>query len=173
MDPSSVITQVTPDNNDASHLFTVQKGNGVQQKGKIVHSNIHMCLYNSIKWDLIILWWGGFIWTLWFHHVNLISETKKRSNLLCSIICCLGKNRKGKGKKGRESSFVGKGIGGSGASGSGDLCLDSKQNSQSKSTKQLLPEIRADDVGKKCIVIDLDETLVHSSFKVRSVQIPC
>ena len=37
MDPSSVITQVTPDNNDASHLFTVQKGNGVQQKGKTVH----------------------------------------------------------------------------------------------------------------------------------------
>ena len=35
MDPSSVITQVTPDNNDASHLFTVQKGNGVQQKGKL------------------------------------------------------------------------------------------------------------------------------------------
>ena len=49
MDPSSVITQVTPDNNDASHLFTVQKGNGVQQKGKIVHSNSHMCLYNGIK----------------------------------------------------------------------------------------------------------------------------
>ena len=35
MDPSSVITQVTPENNDASsHLFAVQKGNGVQQKGK-------------------------------------------------------------------------------------------------------------------------------------------
>ena len=165
MDPSSVITQVTPDNNDASHLFTVQKGNGVQQKGKIVHF-IHMCLYNSINMM-------GVSWTLLFHHVILISETKKRSNLLCSIICCLGKNRKGKGKKGRESSFVGKGIGGSGASGSGDLCLDSKQNSQSKSTKQLLPEIRADDVGKKCIVIDLDETLVHSSFKVRSVEITC
>jgi len=126
MDPSSVITQVSPDNNDASHLFTVQKGNGVQQK-----------------------------------------ETKKRSNFLCSIICCLGKKSskyKG-GKKGRDSFSVGKGNGGSGASGSGDLCLDSKQNSQSKSTKQLLPEIRADDVGKKCIVIDLDETLVHSSFK--------
>merc|ERR1712150_11051 len=94
-------------------------------------------------------------------------ETKKRSNFLCSIICCLGKKSskyKG-GKKGRDSFSVGKGNGGSGASGSGDLCLDSKQNSQSKSTKQLLPEIRADDVGKKCIVIDLDETLVHSSFK--------
>merc|ERR1719225_2139775 len=32
MDPSSVITQVSPDNNDASHLFTVQKGNGVNKK---------------------------------------------------------------------------------------------------------------------------------------------
>ena len=44
MDPSSVITQVTPDNNDASHFFTVQKGNGVQQKGKIVHF-ISTCAY--------------------------------------------------------------------------------------------------------------------------------
>ena len=60
MDPSSVITQVTPDNNDASHLFTVQKGNGVQQKGKIVHSNSHMCLYNSIKRDLYAAYDGGF-----------------------------------------------------------------------------------------------------------------
>merc|ERR1711981_170588 len=109
------------------HLFTVQKGNGVQQK-----------------------------------------ETKKRSNFLCSIICCLGKkNTKFKsGKKGRDSFSVGKGGGhGTGASGSGDLGHDQKQNSQSKSTKQLLPEIRDEDVGKKCIVIDLDETLVHSSFK--------
>jgi len=126
MDPSSVITQVTPDNNDASHLFTVQKGNGVQQK-----------------------------------------ETKKRSNFLCSIICCLGKksSKYKEGKKERGSFSTGKGNGGSGASGSGDICPDSKQNIQSKTTKQLLPEIRVDDVGKKCIVIDLDETLVHSSFK--------
>ena len=32
--------------------------------------------------------------------------------------------------------------------------------------KPLLPAIRPQDAGKKCIVIDLDETLVHSSFKV-------
>ncbi|XP_038654500.1 CTD (carboxy-terminal domain, RNA polymerase II, polypeptide A) small phosphatase-like a isoform X2 [Scyliorhinus canicula] len=31
--------------------------------------------------------------------------------------------------------------------------------------KYLLPEVRLSDVGKKCVVIDLDETLVHSSFK--------
>lgn len=30
----------------------------------------------------------------------------------------------------------------------------------------LLPEVTAQDQGKICVVIDLDETLVHSSFKV-------
>lgn len=33
--------------------------------------------------------------------------------------------------------------------------------------KYLLPQIRHMDMHKKCMVIDLDETLVHSSFKVR------
>uniref|UniRef100_A0A673UHJ9 protein-serine/threonine phosphatase n=1 Tax=Suricata suricatta TaxID=37032 RepID=A0A673UHJ9_SURSU len=32
-------------------------------------------------------------------------------------------------------------------------------------TKYLLPEVTVLDYGKKCVVIDLDETLVHSSFK--------
>ncbi|KAK6311192.1 hypothetical protein J4Q44_G00192470 [Coregonus suidteri] len=31
--------------------------------------------------------------------------------------------------------------------------------------KFLLPEMNISDYGKKCVVIDLDETLVHSSFK--------
>ncbi|XP_051552731.1 CTD small phosphatase-like protein isoform X2 [Myxocyprinus asiaticus] len=31
--------------------------------------------------------------------------------------------------------------------------------------KYLLPEVNINDYGKKCVVIDLDETLVHSSFK--------
>jgi hypothetical protein len=29
----------------------------------------------------------------------------------------------------------------------------------------LLPKLHADDLGKKCLVLDLDETLVHSSFR--------
>lgn len=32
--------------------------------------------------------------------------------------------------------------------------------------KQLLPPVKSKDAGKICVVIDLDETLVHSSFKV-------
>lgn len=32
--------------------------------------------------------------------------------------------------------------------------------------KYLLPEVSITDYGKNCVVIDLDETLVHSSFKV-------
>lgn len=35
--------------------------------------------------------------------------------------------------------------------------------------KYLLPQIRHTDIHKKCMVIDLDETLVHSSFKVSDV----
>lgn len=31
--------------------------------------------------------------------------------------------------------------------------------------KHLLPQVRHSDMNKKCMVIDLDETLVHSSFK--------
>ena len=30
---------------------------------------------------------------------------------------------------------------------------------------RLLPKIHPDDVGKKCFVLDSDETLVHSSFR--------
>lgn len=33
----------------------------------------------------------------------------------------------------------------------------------------LLPPLRPDFKGRKCLVLDLDETLVHSSFKVRSI----
>lgn len=34
----------------------------------------------------------------------------------------------------------------------------------------LLPKVRQQDMNRKCVVIDLDETLVHSSFKVGATQ---
>ena len=36
----------------------------------------------------------------------------------------------------------------------------------------LLPPITAEHKGRKCLVLDLDETLVHSSFKVRNWLVP-
>ena len=96
------------------------------------------------------------------------AETKKRSrrNFLCSIICCLGKKRSG----GKEKDGV-SGAPASGAvdahDGRGGISLGPGASlSPQNKAKQLLPELRSEDAGKKCIVIDLDETLVHSSFKV-------
>lgn len=44
------------------------------------------------------------------------------------------------------------------------LCVSPQQHEA-----DLLPEVEAQDQGKICVVIDLDETLVHSSFKVPRV----
>lgn len=41
----------------------------------------------------------------------------------------------------------------------------STEEKEPKPCKYLLPAVRHQDMHKKCIVIDLDETLVHSSFK--------
>lgn len=120
MDPSSVITQACPDNNDgAANLYHVQKGAAVAK------------------------------------------APKKRTNFLCSIICCLGK-KSAKFKSSNDSSGAPVKSAAK-SSASGDV-QDQKPLSQ-KSSKHLLPDVGVRDAGKKCIVIDLDETLVHSSFK--------
>lgn len=117
------------------------------------------------------------------HFFSNQKDTKKRSNsFLCSIICCLGK--KSTKFKGTKDS----GGGGRRGSGKGNSSSDVTDQKQGKGpataapaasptsaapaaspagggAKPLLPDIRPQDAGKKCIVIDLDETLVHSSFK--------
>jgi carboxy-terminal domain RNA polymerase II polypeptide A small phosphatase len=40
-----------------------------------------------------------------------------------------------------------------------------KFKKKKKKENCLLPPIHPSDSGKKCLIIDLDETLVHSSFK--------
>ncbi|XP_059089114.1 carboxy-terminal domain RNA polymerase II polypeptide A small phosphatase 1-like [Tigriopus californicus] len=95
-------------------------------------------------------------------------ETKKnrRSNFLCSLICCLG--RRQSDFKENESHLCH-----GGSSHQGDASPDGhplksgggNTSSNSKGTKPLLSDPRAEHVTRKCIVIDLDETLVHSSFK--------
>eukprot|EP00547_Thalassionema_nitzschioides_P008296 CAMPEP_0194227672 /NCGR_PEP_ID=MMETSP0156-20130528/42978_1 /TAXON_ID=33649 /ORGANISM="Thalassionema nitzschioides, Strain L26-B" /LENGTH=338 /DNA_ID=CAMNT_0038960165 /DNA_START=1101 /DNA_END=2114 /DNA_ORIENTATION=+ len=40
-----------------------------------------------------------------------------------------------------------------------------KQSNSRKAKRGILPSIHPHDTGKKCLVLDLDETLVHSSFR--------
>lgn len=81
---------------------------------------------------------------------------KRSSNFLCSIICCLGKRSSKHKNKDKEVSAN---------TSTGDV-IDNSGNKASKAPqKALLPDLRPEEADKKCIVIDLDETLVHSSFK--------
>jgi len=73
---------------------------------------------------------------------------KSRRGVLRSLLCCWG---------GSSSSKASKASGGSEGRCSPPLSPGSP--------RYLLPPVRHQDMHKKCMVIDLDETLVHSSFK--------
>jgi len=138
MDPSSVITQVSASN--AEHLTTQNDTSSTtavpSAANEAAASNAQL---PPIQKD----------------------PPKKRSSFLCSIICCLGKNRSSKNKtKDKEAGGV---HGGGSNSSSGEPPENNKSSKAPQ--KALLPEVRPNEADKKCIVIDLDETLVHSSFK--------
>uniref|UniRef100_A0A0A9X8N7 protein-serine/threonine phosphatase n=1 Tax=Lygus hesperus TaxID=30085 RepID=A0A0A9X8N7_LYGHE len=73
---------------------------------------------------------------------------KGRRGILRTLLCCFG---------GGDSSKASKASG-----GRLDRCSPSLSPG---SPRFLLPQVRHQDMHKKCMVIDLDETLVHSSFK--------
>ncbi|XP_031779638.1 carboxy-terminal domain RNA polymerase II polypeptide A small phosphatase 1 isoform X2 [Nasonia vitripennis] len=80
------------------------------------------------------------------------SEKKPRGRgLLRSLLCCLGRGRGSSSKSSKASSLQGDGRG--------------SPPPSTGSPRFLLPPVRNQDLHKKCMVIDLDETLVHSSFK--------
>ncbi|XP_072253988.1 carboxy-terminal domain RNA polymerase II polypeptide A small phosphatase 1-like isoform X2 [Leuresthes tenuis] len=82
-----------------------------------------------------------------------VSAPKKphSKGLLSSLFCCLC-------HKDTDSSSV--------KNKSNTPLLVEENGSLSKvPAKPLLPEMKSQDEGKICVVIDLDETLVHSSFK--------
>ena len=113
----------------------------------------------------VLIWMMSNFWKTYLQFVSLrlisiADPAKKRSsNFLCSIICCLGKRSSKHKNKDKEVSAN---------ANTGDV-IDSGNAKPSKAPqKALLPDLRPEEADKKCIVIDLDETLVHSSFKVRS-----
>lgn len=70
--------------------------------------------------------------------------------MLRSLLCCFGKGRGGNSSKSSKAS---------------SLQFDSRATPPPGSPHFLLPPVKHQDMHKKCMVIDLDETLVHSSFK--------
>jgi len=92
--------------------------------------------------------------------------------LLC---CCLGRRGRNSEQGSKSSNNGGNAVcnggGGSGAGGGGYESEEGEQNGrcspllQQMQAKYLLPIPQFHDGHKKCMVIDLDETLVHSSFK--------
>ncbi|XP_032821447.1 carboxy-terminal domain RNA polymerase II polypeptide A small phosphatase 1-like [Petromyzon marinus] len=98
------------------------------------------------------------------------SKKKPRGRgIFRSLLCCL---RHTESPERRDAPANGAGVGpGTGNSlGSGAGLLDengsiARASSYEPTSKYLLTEARPDDAGRICVVIDLDETLVHSSFK--------
>ncbi|XP_044743874.1 carboxy-terminal domain RNA polymerase II polypeptide A small phosphatase 1 [Chrysoperla carnea] len=87
------------------------------------------------------------------------NHKKPGRGLLRSLLCCWS------GQRGQQNSGGGSGKG-SGACGNGSS-VDGRASPAlcPGSPRYLLPAVRHQDMHKKCLVIDLDETLVHSSFK--------
>lgn len=86
------------------------------------------------------------------HHIA--DRLKPKRSFLQSIFCCW---RKARTKTTQNGTPI-----------DGTITPPPTQGSQ----KYLLPQVRHSDMHRKCMVIDLDETLVHSSFKV-STSITC
>ncbi|KAJ8669297.1 hypothetical protein QAD02_000556 [Eretmocerus hayati] len=85
------------------------------------------------------------------------SEKKSRSQgFLRSLFCCLGRNRNNTSKSSKANSYQ---------TERREAFFRGSPLPRSGSPRFLLPPVRHQDVHKKCMVIDLDETLVHSSFK--------
>lgn len=76
---------------------------------------------------------------------------KRKHKLFHSLLCCFGVRRS-------KSNGVP-------AGGEQPHLQETGGAAHPSEEKALLPELLAQDVNKKCLVIDLDETLVHSSFK--------
>lgn len=107
MDSTSIITQVSRDDEPLNTLSTQEKGSTTVKK-------------------------------------------PRNRGLFSSLFCCFGTHSSSSSSSPQPSSPV----------------PEDKNGIQNGSPQSyLLPPVRHQDMNKKCVVIDLDETLVHSSFK--------
>lgn len=79
---------------------------------------------------------------------NQLKKPRNR-NIFSSILCCFGNNNNNNNPTANCPAPV----------------VEENGNPRNNSEKYLLAPVLNQDLNKKCVVIDLDETLVHSSFK--------
>ena len=90
----------------------------------------------------------------------LLSDEKATTNTTTSSSLTRGfRNRNGSSRQYRQKSH----MSGSARQKRAPMLLPTDPNDPNR--VKLLPKIHPDDEGKKCLVLDLDETLVHSSFR--------
>ncbi|KAL3855480.1 hypothetical protein ACJMK2_014691 [Sinanodonta woodiana] len=104
MDPTSIITQVSRDDEPLNTLPTSEKGS------------------------------------------TTVNIKKRNRGIFSSFLCCFGTNNNNNTQTNCQ------------------VPVHKEENGNPK-TSYLLPSQRQQDTQRKCVVIDLDETLVHSSFK--------
>ncbi|XP_043922795.1 CTD small phosphatase-like protein isoform X1 [Protopterus annectens] len=88
---------------------------------------------------------------------NISLKKQRRRNILSTLFCCFRNHNVEPPSANNNSSPL-------------PPAVDENGTVPKPPTKYLLPELNGVDSGKKCVVIDLDETLVHSSFKIQKIR---
>lgn len=87
-------------------------------------------------------------------------QIKNEKSIWETLFCCFGKRRNRPNSDFSSNSNICK------ANTKSERSFTPPLTNPEPIQSYLLPAIRHHDIDKKCMVIDLDETLVHSSFKV-------
>ncbi|CDW58891.1 NIF domain containing protein [Trichuris trichiura] len=100
---------------------------------------------------MVLLWMRAFCWCFSEkNRCNVVERKLRVPRVVRGLFCCFG--IKSVDQAAAPSSEL-----------SGNRC--SPKLVENASDKLLLPPVRPCDINKKCLIVDLDETLVHSSFK--------
>ncbi|XP_067596726.1 carboxy-terminal domain RNA polymerase II polypeptide A small phosphatase 1 isoform X3 [Pseudorca crassidens] len=150
MDSSAVITQISKEEARSPLRSKGSTARASQPRGSCLGTRAHLCRPVSVPSPTLGLPASG-------DQKSAASQKPRSRGLLHSLFCCVCRDD-------------GEAL----PAHSGAPLLVEENGAVPKQTpvQYLLPEAKAQDSDKICVVIDLDETLVHSSFKVYVLKRP-
>lgn len=158
-DPSSLITQVAPPLNGSTPPHKLPSINLAAEKAK--HEQAISIPPTSIAppTSTPILSSSSESTKVSSTNNSTAATNSPKPSLFSSLFCCFGRS----GGDGKANDMSTKNDSGQrGATNRGNSTAGNKPKDDKK---YLLRPLLSEDQGKKCLVLDLDETLVHSSFK--------